>query len=53
MEAKNDSTLKGYGFLVFYLVVLSAPGSFVNSMFTPALPAMLRAFGLGGGPVHD
>lgn len=45
MEAKNDSTLKGYGFLVFYLVLLSALGSFVNDMFTPALPAMRRAFG--------
>lgn len=53
MENKTDSTLKGYGFLVFYLVMLSAPGSFVNDMFTPALPAMRRAFGLGGGPVHD
>lgn len=34
-----------YGFLVFYLVVLSALGSFVNDMYSPALPAMCRFFG--------
>lgn len=37
-------SLKGYGFLVFYLVVLSALGSFVNDMFSPALPAMTHFF---------
>lgn len=33
-----------YGFLVFFLVLISALGSFVNDMFTPAMPAMRRAF---------
>lgn len=36
---------KYYAFLVFYLVLLSALGSFVNDMYTPALPAMCRFFG--------
>lgn len=34
-----------YWFLVLFLVVLSALGSFVNDMYTPALPAMCRFFG--------
>lgn len=34
-----------YAFLVFYLVVLSALGSFVNDMYSPALPAMCHFFG--------
>lgn len=34
-----------YAFLVFYLVFLSALGSFVNDMYSPALPAMCRFFG--------
>lgn len=34
-----------YAFLVFFLVVLSAQGSFVNDMYTPALPDMCRYFG--------
>lgn len=42
--APTDS-LRGYGFLIFYLVLLSALGSFVNDMFSPALPAMRRFFG--------
>ena len=29
-----------YPFLVFFLVTVSALGSFVNDMYTPALPAM-------------
>ena len=33
-----------YGFLVTYLVALSALGSFVNDMYTPALPRMVRFF---------
>lgn len=33
-----------YAFLVTYLVVLSALGSFVNDMYTPSLPAMCRFF---------
>ncbi len=39
-------TDKGYyRFLVIYLVILSALGSFVNDMYTPSLPAMCRFFG--------
>lgn len=34
-----------YWFLVAYLVLLSALGSFVNDMYTPALPAMCKFFG--------
>ncbi len=34
-----------YWFLVSYLVILSALGSFVNDMYSPALPAMCRFFG--------
>lgn len=34
-----------YWFLVAYLVCLSALGSFVNDMYTPALPGMCRFFG--------
>lgn len=33
-----------YAFLVFYLVILSMLGSFVNDMYSPALPAMCRFF---------
>lgn len=34
-----------YIFLVVYLVLISALGSFVNDMYTPSLPAMTRFFG--------
>ena len=34
-----------YWFLVGFLVLLSALGSFVNDMYTPALPEMSRFFG--------
>lgn len=34
-----------YLFLVLYLVLISALGSFVNDMYTPSLPAMCRFFG--------
>lgn len=34
-----------YAFLIFYLVALSALGSFVNDMYSPALPGMSRFFG--------
>ncbi len=34
-----------YVFLVVFLVLLSAQGSFVNDMYTPALPSMCRFFG--------
>lgn len=33
-----------YAFLVAYLVCLSALGSFVNDMYSPALPAMVKFF---------
>lgn len=34
-----------YIFLVLYLVLISALGSFVNDMYTPSLPAMTKFFG--------
>lgn len=34
-----------YWFLVVFLVVVSALGSFVNDMYSPALPSMCRFFG--------
>lgn len=34
-----------YLYLVVYLVLISALGSFVNDMYTPSLPAMCRFFG--------
>lgn len=34
-----------YIFLVIYLVLMSALGSFVNDMYTPSLPAMCKFFG--------
>lgn len=34
-----------YSFLVIYLVGLSAFGSFVNDMYVPALPEMMKFFG--------
>lgn len=34
-----------YVYLVAYLVLISALGSFVNDMYTPSLPAMCRFFG--------
>ncbi|MCM1309581.1 MAG: multidrug effflux MFS transporter [Bacteroides sp.] len=43
-SVSTSASLRGYGFLVFYLVLLSALGSFVNDMFTPALPAMRHFF---------
>lgn len=45
MAVKLQTSKKYYGFLVMFLVVLSALGSFVNDMYTPALPAMCRFFG--------
>ncbi|MDE7369404.1 MAG: MFS transporter [Muribaculaceae bacterium] len=33
-----------YAFLVIYLALLSAFGSFVNDMYLPTLPDMMRAF---------
>ena len=45
MTDKLKSDRHYYAFLVTYLVLLSALGSFVNDMYTPALPAMCRFFG--------
>ena len=45
MAVKLQTSKKYYGFLVMFLVVISALGSFVNDMYTPALPAMCRFFG--------
>lgn len=36
---------RNYAFLVFFLVIVASLGSFVNDMYTPALPAMCRFFG--------
>ncbi|MDE6682238.1 MAG: MFS transporter, partial [Muribaculaceae bacterium] len=33
-----------YAFLILYLVLLSAFGSFVNDMYLPTLPEMVRSF---------
>ncbi len=45
LSLKLQSAKGYYTFLVCYLVLLSALGSFVNDMYTPALPAMCRFFG--------
>lgn len=45
MAAKLQSDKHYYVFLVACLVLLSPLGSFVNDMYTPALPAMCRFFG--------
>lgn len=45
MTAKLQADPHYWRFLVFFLVVMSALGSFVNDMYTPALPAMCRFFG--------
>lgn len=45
MAARLQSHPRYYWFLVAFLVAMSALGSFVNDMYTPALPAMSRFFG--------
>lgn len=45
MTSKLASTPKYYWFVVVFLVLMSALGSFVNDMYTPALPAMCKFFG--------
>ncbi len=45
MSVKLQKDGRYYIFLVVYLVLLSALGSFVNDMYTPALPSMCRSFG--------
>lgn len=44
MQAKLGSSRGYYFFVVAYLVGMSALGSFVNDMYSPALPAMCRFF---------
>lgn len=45
MSVRLQKDSRYYIFLVVYLVLLSALGSFVNDMYTPALPGMCRFFG--------
>lgn len=45
LAARLRTSPRYYWVLVIFLVALSALGSFVNDMFTPALPAMCRFFG--------
>lgn len=45
MTLKLSSDSRYYIFLVSYLVLISAMGSFVNDMYTPSLPAMCHFFG--------
>lgn len=45
MTRKLTADKHYYIFLVVYLVLISALGSFVNDMYTPALPAMCKFFG--------
>lgn len=44
MTAELIRNRRYYIFLVLYLVLISALGSFVNDMYTPSLPAMCRFF---------
>lgn len=44
MGRKLQSDSHYYWFLVVYLVALSAMGSFVNDMYSPALPSMCKFF---------
>lgn len=45
MAKKLTASPHYYWFLVAFLVLASALGSFVNDMYSPALPAMCRFFG--------
>lgn len=42
--SSNGPTGGYYAFLILYLVLLSAFGSFVNDMYLPTLPEMVRSF---------
>lgn len=44
MTSQLQASPKYYWFVVIFLVLMSALGSFVNDMYTPALPAMCRFF---------
>lgn len=43
-QAQTGPTGGYYAFLILFLVLLSAFGSFVNDMYLPTLPEMVRAF---------
>lgn len=45
LSEKLASSKSYYYFLVFFLVLLSAAGSFVNDMYSPALPDLCKFFG--------
>lgn len=45
LASKLRDSKRYYWFIVTYIVLLSAFGSFVNNMYSPALPAMCRYFG--------
>lgn len=45
MTEKLSSDRHYYVYLVAFLVLISALGSFVNDMYTPSLPAMCKFFG--------
>lgn len=45
LSAEMLKSHRYFWFLVFYLVLESALGSFVNDMYSPALPSMCRFFG--------
>lgn len=44
-DARNAAPGRSFGFLIIYLVGLSAFGSFVNDMYLPSLPSMMKFFG--------
>lgn len=44
-DAKIAAPGRSFGFLIAYLVGLSAFGSFVNDMYLPSLPSMMKFFG--------
>ena len=43
-DAKAAAPGRSFGFLIAYLVGLSAFGSFVNDMYLPSLPSMMKFF---------
>lgn len=43
-EQEARASGRSFGFLITFLVLMSAFGSFVNDMYIPTLPAMQRAF---------
>lgn len=45
MQSNQGPSGSYFVFLVIYLALMSAFGSFVNDMYLPTLPAMMKAFG--------